>query len=212
MHQKRWLHSDNFTKKPISLSFWLCCLRLPFSFKIRDYYVIVYNASFPQGQVNSYVQNTECFFLKSLWKTSMILRLNCQNKGKQAGVFGFLQTPQRHHLQQSRRWFAGNHSCACDKMSVVIVSPAPNMHTLHFAARWQSTHLFIVLQTLLTSIPADVISSWEKINKNGEIEMVVGNKLMHKVFRLRCCAFKILVSAFHFFFFRLLLMIMNLPI
>lgn len=113
MHQKRWLHSDNFTKKKISLSFWLCCLRLPFSFKVRDYYVIVYNASFPQGQVEH--QNTEyVFFLKSLWKASTILRLNCQNKGRQAGFFGFLQTAQRHHLQQSRRWFAGNRCCARD--------------------------------------------------------------------------------------------------
>lgn len=96
-------------------------------------------------------------------------------------------------------------------MSMVIVPPAPDKHPLHFAARRRGTHLFVVLWTSLISIPADVISSWEKINKNREIEMVVGNKSMRKVSSLDAALLQFLCLLF-IFFFRLLLMIMNLPI
>lgn len=112
----------------------------------------------------------------------MVPRLNGPSEGKRAGFSGFLQTPQRHNLQQSRRWFAGNHFCAGGNLSVSYRS---GTHCACLVLRSQVEACLSVHSSDLTPFhPGRCHFILGEMNRNGEIKTVVDDKLMHKVFNL----------------------------
>lgn len=144
----------------------------------------------------------------------MIPSLNCPNNGKQAGFSGFCQTLQRHNLQQE------------DGLPKIISVPVAKylksycfLHPPDLALRSQvKEHWFVHSSSNFTYFhPGRRKFSFilGEMNKNGEINTVVDDKLRHKVFNLDAVLFKFLCCFFVFVLFcflRLLLMKMTLPV